>query len=198
MAPDPQAIPQRRADATRNREKILVAARGAFDDPEAGDVSMAEVARRAGVGMATLYRNFPGRRQLLEAVLTDEVGEVCAAAAEINGQSAGDSFAIWTRRFFDFAFARNAIATELIFESGVVQNAFFTNDRARLCAAGLPLLAAAQASGEFRSDLDIGQMLDLIAAVARIRGNADHVRPIAEAALDGLRTQPPTPKRASN
>jgi AcrR family transcriptional regulator len=56
----------RRADAERNRDKILAAARSAFADPEA-EVSMAEIARRAGVGMATLYRNFPGRRELLEA-----------------------------------------------------------------------------------------------------------------------------------
>jgi AcrR family transcriptional regulator len=192
VAADPQAIPQRRADATRNREKILVAARGAFDDPGAGEVSMAEVARRAGVGMATLYRNFPGRGQLLEALLTDEVGEVCVAAAPVRGQTSGGSFSIWIRQFFEFAFARNAIATELILQSGGVENESFTHDRARLCAAGVPLLAAAQASGEFRRGLDIGQMLDLIAAVARIRGDANHVRPIAEAALDGLRTKPPT------
>jgi AcrR family transcriptional regulator len=72
--------PARRADAERNRDKILTAARSAFADPEA-EVSMAEVSRRAGVGMATLYRNFPGRRELLEALYTDEVDAVCQAAA---------------------------------------------------------------------------------------------------------------------
>ena len=62
----------KRADAERNRDKILVVARAAFAEP--GDpVSMAEVARRAGVGMATLYRDFPGRRELLEALYADEV-----------------------------------------------------------------------------------------------------------------------------
>ena len=60
--------PARRADAERNREKILAAARSAFADNRA-PVSMAEISRRAGVGMATLYRNFPSRQELLEASL---------------------------------------------------------------------------------------------------------------------------------
>ena len=62
--------PTRRADAERNRDKILAAARTAFADSDA-EVSMAEISRRAGVGMATLYRNFPGRRELLEALYTE-------------------------------------------------------------------------------------------------------------------------------
>ena len=181
-------IRQRRADATRNREKILMAARTAFDSPGITEVSMAEVARRADVGMATLYRNFAGKRQLLEALFIDEVGEVCAAATAIVGQTPGGSMTIWLRRFFDFAFARNAVATELIIQFGGVETPLFTDDRAMICAAAEPLLAAAQASGEFRNDLDIGQMLDLMVAVARVHGDAHHVRPIAEAALDGLRT----------
>ena len=64
----PSLTPQtaaRRVDAERNRERILSAAREAFADPEA-DVSMAEISRGAGVGSATLYRNFANRRQLLE------------------------------------------------------------------------------------------------------------------------------------
>jgi AcrR family transcriptional regulator len=174
----------------RNREKILSAARSAFDDPDAGEVSMAEVARRAGVGMATLYRNFAGKRELLEALFVDEVDEVCAAAAT-GGHTPGECLSRWLRQFFDFAFARNAIATELIIQSGGVDNPLFRDDRNKFCAAGGPLLKRAQITGEFRTDLDIGQMLDLMVAVARVHGDADYVRPIAEAALDGLRTTPP-------
>ena len=76
----------RRADAERNRDKILAAARTAFADPDA-EVSMAEISRRAGVGMATLYRNFPGRQELLEALYTDEVNAVCQAAETIDGET---------------------------------------------------------------------------------------------------------------
>ncbi len=59
--PSKVSFPNRRAAAARNRDKILAAARIAFADPE-GEISMAEIARRAGVCMATLYRNFPSRR----------------------------------------------------------------------------------------------------------------------------------------
>lgn len=184
----PVGVP-RRADATRNRETILAVARAAFDDHGAGEVSMAEIARRANVGMATLYRNFPGKRQLLEALFTDEVDEVCAAATPVQGQTPGASFTIWLRRFFDFAFARNAVATELIIQFGGVNNTLFSDDRAKICTAAQPLLADAQTTHEFRDDLDIGQMLDLMVAVARVHGDAHHVRPIAKAAIDGLRAR---------
>ena len=78
----------RRADAERNRRKILAAARAAFADPDA-EISMAEVSRRAGVGMATLYRNFPGRRELLEALFTDEVNAICQAAEPLKDETPG-------------------------------------------------------------------------------------------------------------
>jgi AcrR family transcriptional regulator len=155
---------------------------------------MAEIARLAGVGMATLYRNYPGKRQLLEAIFTDEVDAVCVAATAIEAETPGTVLSTWLRQFF--AFARSAVATELIIRSGGVDNPLFSEDRAKICTAGRPLLAAAQASGEFRGDLDIGQMLDLIVAVAQIHGNANHVRPIAEAALDGLRAVPQRKGRA--
>ena len=67
MPPPEPRSPARRADAERNRDKILAAARAAFAGSGA-QVSMAEISRRAGVGMATLYRNFPSRRELLEAL----------------------------------------------------------------------------------------------------------------------------------
>ncbi len=90
--------PKRRADAERNREKILEAARGAFAEPGA-EVSMAEVSRRAGVGMATLYRNFPGRRELLEALYVEEVDGVCAAAGTVEGDTPVARLEAWVLRF---------------------------------------------------------------------------------------------------
>src|ERR1700749_4489852 len=79
----------KRADAARNRERILEAARTAFAATGA-ETSMAETARRSGVGPAPLYRNFATRHELLEALLTDEVEEVCAAAASVGGDSPGE------------------------------------------------------------------------------------------------------------
>src|SRR6202453_3518791 len=101
MTPDQLSSPTRRADAERNRDKILAAARSAFADPGA-EVSMAEISRRAGVGMATLYRNFPGRRELLEALYIDEVNAVCEAAETPEAETPGAALTDWLQRFFAF------------------------------------------------------------------------------------------------
>src|SRR5262250_1275955 len=99
--PDQVPSPARRADAERNRDKILAAARSAFADPEA-EVSMAEISRRAGIGMATLYRNFPGRRELLEALFIDEVNAICQAARDVDGESPAAILTAWLHGFFGF------------------------------------------------------------------------------------------------
>src|ERR1700728_2434796 len=112
MPPDQVPSPTRRADAERNRDKILAAARSAFADPQA-EVSMAEVSRRAGVGMATLYRNFPGRRELLEALYIDEVDAVCDAAATFEADTPGALFVAWLYRFFAFITSKHPVGIEL-------------------------------------------------------------------------------------
>src|SRR5258708_3704753 len=109
--------PAKRADAQRNRAKILTAARAAFADPDA-DISMAEISRRAGVGMATLYRNFSSRRELLEALYIDEVDAVCAAAATVDGDTPGASFVAWLHRFFVYFTSKRHVASELLDHSG--------------------------------------------------------------------------------
>ena len=178
----------RRADAERNRGKILAAARAAFAASDA-DVSMAEVSRRAGVGMATLYRNFPGRRELLEAVYTDEVDGVCEAAGTVGGETPGAVLVAWLHRFFAFATSKHHVASELLTHVDR-SNPVFNENRARVLAAGRPLLAAAQHTREVRDDLTLEQVLDMVIAVATIHGDARYLEPILQAALDGLR--PPT------
>ena len=108
--------PTRRADAERNRDKILAAARAAFADPEA-EVSMAKISRRAGVGMATLYRNFPGRRELLEALFADQVDAICEAAESVDGVTPGGVLMAWLHRFFAFAATKHQVASELLAHS---------------------------------------------------------------------------------
>ncbi len=177
--------PMRRADAERNRGKILATARTAFADPDA-EVSMAEIARRAGVGMATLYRNFPGRQELLEALYTDEVNAVCEAAETIDGETPGATLAAWLHRFFAFTTSKRHIAAELLKQTDR-SDPLFENSRTRVIAAGLPLLAAAQHAREVRDDLSLEQVLDMIVAIATIHGDTGYTGPILEAALDGLR-----------
>jgi AcrR family transcriptional regulator len=190
-APEPRP---RRADAARNREKVLTAARAAFADPEA-DVSMAEIARRAGVGMATLYRNFSSRRELLEALYVDEVDAVCEAAGTIDGDTPGAVLSAWLRRFFVFFTSKRPVASELL-ERTDGDNPVFGQGRPRVLAAGRPLLVAAQRSGEVREDLTLEQILDMVVAIGKIRGDPGYREPILDAALDGLAPGPGARGRA--
>src|ERR1700748_1360458 len=87
----------KRADARRNYEKVLTAAREAF--AEGGEATATvEIARRAGVGIGTLYRHFPNRQALLEALYVNEVEEVCRSAAELEGGDPWDAFDGWVAR----------------------------------------------------------------------------------------------------
>lgn len=175
----------RRADAERNRNKILAVARDAFAGSDT-QVSMAEISRRAGVGMATLYRNFPGRRELLEALYTDEVDAICAAAEVVDGQTPGAVLTAWLRRFFAFSTSKRHIASELL-EHTDRSDPVFDDNRARVIAAGRPLLVAAQDAHDVRDDLTLEQILDMIIAIARIHGDRTYLEPILQTAFDGLR-----------
>jgi AcrR family transcriptional regulator len=176
--------PVRRADAERNREKILGAARAAFADSD-DSVSMAEISRRAGVGMATLYRNFASRQELLEALFTDDVNAVCAAAATVEGATPSAVFAAWLREFFSFYNSKRHVGPELLRQSED-GGPFLHEGRDRVLAAGRPLLLAAQRSHEIRDDLSLEQVLDMIIAIAKIDSDDSYVEPILQAALDGL------------
>ena len=87
-----------RADAQRNYTRLLDAASAAFLEHGADDVSLEEIARRAGVGIGTLYRHFPTRQALLEAVYRDQVELLSARAEELlKAESPGDALADWLR-----------------------------------------------------------------------------------------------------
>ena len=177
--------PARRADAERNRDKILAAARTAFADPEA-EISMAEISRRAGVGMATLYRNFPGRQELLEALYTEEVNAICEAAQTLDAETPGAMLTAWLHRFFAFFTNKHHIASELL-EHTDRSNPVFGESRTRVITAGRPLLVAAQHAHEVRDDLTLEQILDMIIAIATIHGDPGYLEPILQTTLDGLR-----------
>lgn len=175
----------RRADAERNRERILDAARAAFADPDA-DVSMAEISRRAGVGSATLYRNFASRRELLEALYVDEIAAVCHAADTITGDSPGAILAAWLLRFYAYYTSKRFVAAELL-EHADRNDPVFGAGRARVLDASRPLLRVAQESGEIWTDLTLEQILDMVSAIAKILGDAGYREPILNAALTALR-----------
>jgi AcrR family transcriptional regulator len=147
---------------------------------------MAEISRRAGVGMATLYRNFPGRRELLAALYADEVNAICDAAADVGGGTPGAVLTAWLRQFYAFVTSKHHIAAELLQHTDR-GDPIFGGNRARVIAAGRPLLTAAQRAHEARDDLALEQVLDMVVAIATIHGDARYLEPILQAALDGLR-----------
>src|SRR5215218_1579354 len=103
----------KRADARRNYEKVLAAAREAF--AEGGEsTALEEIARRAGVGIGTLYRHFPNRQALLEALYVDEVEEMCRSAAELDGADPWEALNGWFERFIAYIGTKRALAAELL------------------------------------------------------------------------------------
>jgi AcrR family transcriptional regulator len=146
---------------------------------------MAEVARRAGVGRGTLYRNFPGRRELLEALFRDEVDALVDAAVP-SDDNPGDALLGWLHRLAAFEGSKHAIASELL-ESTDSANPMFGSSRQRVISAGEPLLAAAQLAGHVRRDITLVQALDLVLAVVRLDREPDQIAVILQVALDGLR-----------
>ena len=147
---------------------------------------MAEVARRAGVGRATLYRNFPSRRELLEALYADEVQSLIDAASATDDDAATALMA-WLGRFRAFEHRKHVIVGELL-DYTPASDPVFGSSRQRVIAAGEPLLAAAQSTGLVRPDVTLIQALDLVLAVVRLDRSADQIDAILQVALDGLRT----------
>jgi AcrR family transcriptional regulator len=147
-APRPQ-----RADARRNFEAILAAAREAFA-VNGPDASLEEIARNAGVGIGTLYRNFPARSDLINSLYADEVEELCRAADNTEGAPPWEALMTWLQAFAEYCMRKRALVEGLNRDSEL-----FTNARDAMYAAGEPLLKRAQESGDARSDLQISDVM---------------------------------------
>jgi AcrR family transcriptional regulator len=179
----------KRADARRNYEKVLAAAREAF--AEGGEsTALEEIARRAGVGIGTLYRHFPNRQALLEALYVGEVEEMCRSAAELDGADPWEALTGWVENFMGYLATKRALAAELL--NYLDQDAeLFQVCRSSLFAAGEPLLKRAQDAGVVRPDVDIAEVIQMVVGIAKIPtsepGQVDHILRVA---LDGLRYRP--------
>jgi len=176
----------KRADALRNYEKLRAAAREAF--AEGGEsTALEEIARRAGVGIGTLYRHFPTRQALVEAVYVDEVEAVCESAVQLDGADPWEALSGWVERFVQYIATKQTLAGELLSCIGNDSELFRTS-RAALFAAGEPLLVRAQQAGVVRADVDIAQMIQLVVAVAKTPAESpQQVESLVRIALDGLR-----------
>jgi AcrR family transcriptional regulator len=107
-----------RSDARRNYERVLTAASAAFAERGADDVSLEEIARRAGVGIGTLYRHFPTRPALLEAVYRDQAEALGALAGKLLvAESPGAALAAWVKALVEFSATKRGLMRELVADS---------------------------------------------------------------------------------
>ncbi|GGS82992.1 MULTISPECIES: TetR/AcrR family transcriptional regulator [Streptomyces] len=172
-----------RKDAARNYDALLTAAREAFAE-HGSDASLEDIARRAGVGIGTLYRNFPTRRDLFESVYADEVNALCQAAVELTGREPWEALTAWLNRFAGYMVTKRAVREALDGESDIFQSC-----RDSMYEAGGPLLERAQQAGAARADMDFGDLLRMVAGITATAFESDAQRDrVLSIALDGVRT----------
>ena len=181
----------KRSDARRNREAILTAAKAMF--AESGDVAMYEVARSAGVGQATLYRNFPDLDALIAALAVESIEEL----ERINAEHAGepDRFFVLLRAIADSAARFHGLAS-CAQESPDVASELKALQQ-RLIDVIKGSLRDAKSAGLVRRDLSIADVMLLIAMLegalsreADASGRAAAASRVLALALDGLTAQP--------
>ncbi|MFI1653367.1 TetR/AcrR family transcriptional regulator [Streptomyces sp. NPDC020472] len=178
-----------RADARRNRERILETAVRAFAEKGA-DVPIDAIAKAAGVGSATLYRHFPTREALVEAAYRNELARVCDSAAELLADLPPDrALRRWMDGFIDYLAAKEGMADAL--RAAVASGADpFAETLDKLGAAIDSLLHAGAEAGLLRSDVDPFDVGLSLAGVALITGSpAQRERSgrLLDLILDGLR-----------
>jgi AcrR family transcriptional regulator len=178
-----------RADARRNRQSLLTAAAEALSE-EGVDVSVEEVARRAGVGIGTLYRHFPTRVALVEAVYRQGVEHLCDAADELlRDNPPDDALAEWMQRFVRYVATKRALASHLK-EMHRKDSELFTSTHQRILTAIDSILSAAVEAGCVRGDV---APLDLLRAMSGICTTSnpddlyDQASRLTTLLMDGLR-----------
>jgi AcrR family transcriptional regulator len=187
-ADGPCGKPQR-ADAKRNREQLIAAGRAAFADKGAA-ASLEDIARRAQLGVGTLYRHFPTRQALLEAVYVEEVEALCRSAEDLTDRDAWQALVQWFDRFVDYVATKKALAEEMM-ATVSADAAVFRQCHEAIFAAGEPLLARARTAGAVRTDVEFVDVIRMVSGVCMIRNaTPDEIRRVLRMALDGLRFQP--------
>jgi AcrR family transcriptional regulator len=181
-----------RADAVRNRERVLAAAKAVFSagGPEA---SLEAVAKKAEVGIGTLYRHFPTRQDLFEAVYRREVQQLVELAEELrnaqNAPSPVDTLRRWLRSNVEFVATKKGMSAALALTvQGSSDLAAFTFDR--LTKAVGALLDRAVAAGEIRSDISPEDLLRALVGMCYMHdqpGWQKSVIRLVDVFVDGLR-----------
>ncbi len=154
-----------RADALRNRERLIEAAKQVFTE-DGADASLEAIAKHAGVGIGTLYRHFPTRDDVIEAVYRREV-EALAAAAESLAASQPPLAALdaWLRLFIDYMATKRVVGPALGARPGGASALYETSGSMLRSSVSL-LIERAKAAGELRADIETEDMMQALSGIA--------------------------------
>jgi AcrR family transcriptional regulator len=189
--PSAATVRKPRADAARNRERVLEAAKIVFSAGGA-DASLEAVARRAGVGIGTLYRHFPTREALYEAVYRREVEQLGDLAEELkNGPKPVDALRRWLRSTVEFVATKKGMMAALALAAhGSPELNSYSRDR--LTKAVGALLDRAVAAGEIRSDVSPEDLVRALIGMCLMHdqpGWQSTVSRLLDVFVDGLRVR---------
>jgi AcrR family transcriptional regulator len=189
MSASPRRTPLR-ADARRNRARVLEAAEAVFAGAGVS-APVEEIARRAGVGVGTVYRHFPTKEALFEAILVGRFERLADEADSLaSGRDAGAAFFGLFTRMVEEAAAKKAFADALA-RAGVDVKAATSASGQRLRNAFGALLARAQGAGAVRDDVDLDQVMAVLVGACLAAEHANWDRGLRAGGLaivlDGLR-----------
>ena len=169
---NPQQRRKPRADAQRNRERLLGVAKEAFRRYGA-NASLDDVAKQAGVGAGTLYRHFPNRDALIEAVYRNEVEKLAVAERELSAKLPPvDALRAWMLLFVEHIAAKQIIAPALNTLAGGASK-MYEGSRAQVQGAVTALVKRAIASGDIREDIEPFDLLRALIGFSHVASGPD-------------------------
>lgn len=183
-----------RADARRNRDRLLEVAAAAFATAAGRPVSLESIARDAGVGVGTLYRHFPNREALVEAVYRTELAEVASAAEEqLKRHPPKVALRRWMDRYAGFVAAKREMAESLhaIFESGAMEP---NHTRESITGAVDMLLRAGVRDGALRSDVQADDVVSSLIGIFLASGSPDQTGRMLDLLVAGIAASNVTPQ----
>jgi AcrR family transcriptional regulator len=176
-----------RADARRNRERLLAAATAAFAEHGA-DAPLEDIAKRAGVGIGTLYRHFPTREVLQETVFRSQVDAVCARGRDLAGSPApGDALDTWLHALVSYLATKRGLSKALMERLGR-DSELISSCSQVMRETAASLLERAQQAGTVRPDVSAMDVMRLVHGVAVATEHApEETGRLISLMFDGLR-----------
>jgi AcrR family transcriptional regulator len=184
--------PGARRDAQRNRQRIIDAATRALTSGAADPVKIETIAHEAGVGVGTLYRNFPSREALVEEVYRSELTRLCAMATHlVADHSPADAMREWMRRYQDFVATKHGMAEALraVIASGAISSG---QTRERLEVAITTILDAGRADGSLRADVQPADVSASMAGIMLTAADTGQATRMLQLLVDGLLARDPS------